>query len=168
MSSTKYEVMCRYYNVDMKMSITNLAKEKWVSCFNGSVTEEVSVNRADAIKKTDIINETFEFCTKVDAAQEKRIQDLLISGNNSSNPKFNMFFMYNSRDFKYSNSQTTAYPYVLMDKMDRIILSPWFIHSTHSSLKSAMVKTKALANLIGHENIKIAKIVPLDQYIEIV
>ena len=157
MSATKYEVMCRYYNVDMKMSITNLAANKWVSCFD---KEPSNVN--------NMVKETFEFCTSQDATKERLVQDLLIYGNNSTNPKFNMFFIYKSRDFKYSSDGTTKYPYVLMDRMDRVILSPWFIHSTHGSLNSAMIKAKALANVIGHENIKIGKVVPLDQYIEIV
>ena len=152
MATIKYEVLCRYYNVDMKMPITNLATEQWVSSFD---------NIPD--KKNGFSTETFQFCVKQDAAQERLIQDLLIEGNNASNPKFNMFFMYKARDFKYSSAGTTAYPYVLLDKMERVILSPWFVHSTHGSLNSAMTKAKALANLIGHDNIKIGKIVPLGE-----
>lgn len=68
----------------------------------------------------------------------------------------------------YSDKGTNAYPYVLKDRMERVPLSPWFVHSTHGSLASAMTKARALANLIGHSNIKIGKVVPLDQYIEIV
>lgn len=158
MAAVKYELLCRYYNVDMKMPITNIVNETWVSCF-------------DAIGKTfnnRYSVETFEFCTEQDAVQERKIQDLLIYGNNSSNPKFNMFFMYKARDFMYSNEGTNDYPYTLMDSMERVPLSPWFLHSTHGSLRAAMTKAKALANIIGHENIKIGKVVPLDQYIEIV
>lgn len=157
MASTQYEVLCRYYNIDMKMPITNLTNETWVSCFD-----------VDTSTKQAVAKETFEFYTKSDVAQERKIQDALIYGNNSSNPKFDMFFMYKSREFKYSNSSTNAYPYVLMDRLERVILSPWFVHSTHASLQSAMSKAKTLANLIGHGNIKIGKNVPLDQYIEIV
>jgi hypothetical protein len=157
MASTKYELLCRYYNVDMKMPITNLAKETWISCF-----DEVPSNAQSTVK------ETFKFALNNTGSNEREIQDLLIYGNNSSNPKFNMFFMYNSRDFMYSTSGTNAYPYMLMDKMERVVLSPWFVHSTHASLASVMTKAKALANLIGHENIKIGKVVPLDQYIEII
>lgn len=156
MAATKYELLCRYYNVDMKMPITNLAKETWVSCFDKAPT----VNSQ--------IRETFRFALSNLGVNEKEIQDLLIYGNNSANPKFNMFFMYKSRDFIYSDRNTNTYPYILMDRMERVVLSPWFVHSTHASLNSVMTKAKALANLIGHDNIKIGKIVPLDQYIEIV
>ena len=79
-----------------------------------------------------------------------------------------MFFMYKSRDFKYSDELSLKYPYALIDRMERVPLSPWFEHSTHASLNSAMTKARALANNIGHENIKIGKIVQLDQYIDIV
>lgn len=156
MAATKYELLCRYYNVDMKMPITNLAKETWVSCFDAKPT------------KDSTIQETFRFALNNTGTTEREIQDLLIYGNNSSNPKFNMFFMYNSRDFVYSSTGTNAYPYMLMDKMERVVLSPWFVHSTHASLTSVMTKAKGLANLIGHDNIKIGKVVPLDQYIEII
>lgn len=156
MAATKYEVLCRYYNVDMKMPITNIVNETWISCFD-TVPEKGSYSV-----------ETFEFCKSSNPTQERKIQDLLIYGNNSINPKFNMFFMYKSRDFMYSDKNTNAFPYVLKDRMEKVPLSPWFIHSTHASLNSAMTKARALANIIGHSNIKIGKVIPLDQYIEIV
>lgn len=157
MATTKYEVLCRYYNVDMKMPIINDATETWVSCFDKS-----------EIPEKGYMKETFEFCTVKDAKQEKKIQDLLIKGNNSQNSKFNMFFIYKARDFMYSNEETGAFPYVLIDCMERLPLSPWFVYSTHVSLNSAMVKVRTLANLIGHENVKIGKVVALDQFVEIV
>lgn len=156
MAATKYEVLCRYYNVDMKMPITNIVNETWISCFD-TVPE-----------KGNYSVETFEFCKSSNPTQERKIQDLLIYGNNSINPKFNMFFMYKSRDFMYSDKNTNTFPYVLKDRMEKVPLSPWFIHSTHASLNSAMTKARTLANIIGHSNIKIGKVVPLDQYIEIV
>lgn len=156
MAATKYEVLCRYYNVDMKMPITNIVNETWISCFD-TVPE-----------KGNYSVETFEFCKSSNPTQERKIQDLLIYGNNSINPKFNMFFIYKSRDFMHSDKNTNAFPYVLKDRMEKVPLSPWFIHSTHASLNSAMTKARALANIIGHSNIKIGKVVPLDQYIEIV
>lgn len=83
MSATKYEVLCRYYNVDMKMPITNIVNETWVSSFD------------DVPAKGNYSVETFEFCKSSNPAQERKIQDLLIYGNNSSNPKFNMFLCIN-------------------------------------------------------------------------
>lgn len=163
MATTKYEVLWRYYNMDMKMPITNIVNETWVSCFD---TDEISKILSKDMKNYSI--ETFEYCTTIDAKQERKMQDLLIYGNNSSNPKFNMFFMYKARDFKYSKEGTTAFPYMLIDQMERVPLSPWFVHSTHCSLNAALTKARAISKYVGHENIKIGKVVPLDQYIEIV
>ena len=157
MATTKYEVYCRYYNVDMKMPIINNTTETWVSFLDEST-----------ILPKGHIKETFEFCTKPDVIQEKRIQDLLAYGNNSQNPKFNMFFMYHSRDFIYSDKETGTFPYALIDCMERIPITPWFVHSVHASLNSAMTKARALINLIGHDNVKIGKVVSLEQYVEIV
>lgn len=228
MAATKYEVMCRYYNVDMKMPITNIVNETWVSCF-----EENTL-------MTNFSEETFEFCIQHDLEKEIKMQELLVYGNNYNNPKYNMFFVYKSREIMYNqipsnkrkailatpvydkvpsatiantvlvtlakNEEVTltstavvggisysyistldgtykgyvrtsnlievttddANNYVLKDRMERIAVSPWFIHSTHASLESAMTKARQLANLVGHDNIKIGKIVPLDQFIEIV
>ncbi len=163
MATTKYEVLCRYYNVDMKMPITNIVNETWISCFDEVPTKGL------------YSTETFEFCREEDIKNDKQIeiklQNLLVEGNNANNPKFNMFFMYKSREFMYPETKTNSddeYPYVLMDRMERVLLSPWFVHSTHASLNSAMTKARKLAALVGHDNIKIGKIVPLDQYIEIV
>lgn len=155
MAATRYEVLYRYYNVDMKMPITNVVNEEWCSCFDNK-------------EGNGICKETFEFCTKADPVQERKIQDLLIYGNNASNPKFNMFFIYRNREMKYSNANTNALPYALMDSLERIPVAPWFVHSSHASLNSAMAKMRSLANLIGHENVKIGKVVSLEQYIEIV
>ena len=116
MAATKYEVLCRYYNVDMKMPITNIVNETWISCFD-TVPE-----------KGNYSVETFEFCKSSNPTQERKIQDLLIYGNNSINPKFNMFFMYKSRDFMYSDKNTNDFPYVLKDRMERVALSPWFVN----------------------------------------
>ena len=91
MAATKYEVLCRYYNVDMKMPITNIVNETWISCFD-TVPE-----------KGNYSVETFEFCKSSNPTQERKIQDLLIYGNNSINPKFNMFFI---QDVKHNSTAT--------------------------------------------------------------
>ena len=44
MASTKYEVLCRYYNIDMKMPINNIVNETWVSCFDDYEKTTVDVN----------------------------------------------------------------------------------------------------------------------------
>jgi hypothetical protein len=71
-------------------------------------------------------------------------------------------------DYNPSNSDEKQIPYVYYDRMKRIQVDPWFLFSTHSSLNSAMIKAKELVNILGKENVKIGKVVPLEQYVEIV
>ena len=59
-------------------------------------------------------------------------------------------------------------PEIYYERMKRVKIDPWFLHSTHASLNSAMSKAKELVNLLGKNAVKIGKIVPLEQYIEIV
>lgn len=59
-------------------------------------------------------------------------------------------------------------PEVYMERMKRTSLDPWFFHSQHASLKSAMTKAEELVNILGKNGVKIGKVVALDQYIDIV
>lgn len=59
-------------------------------------------------------------------------------------------------------------PYLYYEKMRRIKLDPWFAISVHQSLNAALAKASKLAKMYGVDNVKIGKIVPLDQYIKIV
>lgn len=115
---------------------------------------------------------------------------------NASNPKYDMVFMYDGLKYtdeqcsnatsSTANSYTMALspvpcfnpnnesgdshevPYVYYDGMKRIKLDPWFLYSTHASLRSAMTKASELVNIMGVSAVKIGKVVPLEQYIEIV
>lgn len=59
------------------------------------------------------------------------------------------------------------YPYVVHDTYERIEQSPWFILSTHGSLTAALEKAKAVVKAVGLNNVKLIKIVPIDQFIKI-
>lgn len=97
------------------------------------------------------------------------------------NPKFDMVFAFDGiakvmADFAdYAELSGTVKdedlkqkPYVYYDKMRRFELAPWFFYSAHYSLESAMVKAEELVNMFGKDAICICKVVPLDQYIDIV
>ena len=71
-------------------------------------------------------------------------------------------------DYNAPNNDKKQIPYVYYDKMKRIKVDPWFLFSTHASLNSAMAKARELVNILGKDAVKIGKVVPLDQYIEIV
>ena len=114
-------------------------------------------------------------------AQMQRDLDLyeyVIKENAATNPKFDMVFVYDGVAYGESRTGKSDYnpapdddkqiPYVYYDRMKRIQIDPWFLFSTHSSLNSAMIKARELVNILGKEAVKIGKVVPLEQYIEIV
>ena len=115
------------------------------------------------------------------------LNELMADQNRPNNPKYDMVFMYDGIAKTDEQSKTSTnplnpgpivisesplsgweIPYLYYDNMKRIKLDPWFLYSTHASLNSAMAKAKELVNILGKNAVKIGKIVPLDQYIEIV
>lgn len=94
----------------------------------------------------------------------------------ATNPKYDMVFMYDGiayaeadkADYNPPTGHNAQIPYVYYERMKRIKVDPWFLFSTHASLNAAMAKAKELINILGKDAVKIGKVVPLDQYIEIV
>lgn len=56
----------------------------------------------------------------------------------------------------------------MYERMERLKVSPWFYICTCNSLITAMNKARELVDIYGKDAVKIGKIVPLDQYIEII
>lgn len=54
------------------------------------------------------------------------------------------------------------------EKMERLQIQPWFLIATCNSLQAAMTKVKQLIDIYGKDAVKLGKVVPLEQYIEIV
>lgn len=52
--------------------------------------------------------------------------------------------------------------------MERLKAQPWFLVATCNSLRAAMTKVEQLIDIYGKDAVKLGKVVPLDQYIEIV
>ena len=132
---------------------------------------------------------------KLDSALNQQLNELIVDQSRPNNPKYDMVFMYdgiartNEQPLTPTNSLNPGpivmnespvadvhppkddkkeIPYLYYDNMKRIKLDPWFLYSTHASLNSAMVKAKELVNILGKDAVKIGKVIPLDQYIEIV
>lgn len=61
-----------------------------------------------------------------------------------------------------------AVPNAVYERMERLKMDPWFLIATCNSLKAAMTKAEQLIDIYGKDSVKIGKVVPLDQYIEIV
>ena len=132
---------------------------------------------------------------QLDSALNQQLNELMVEQSRPSNPKYDMVFMYDGiartneqpktptsplnpgslimnetpvADVNPPKDDKKEIPYLYYDNMKRIKLDPWFLYSTHASLNSAMTKAKELVNILGKDAVKIGKVVPLDQYIEIV
>ena len=132
---------------------------------------------------------------KLDSALNQQLNELIVDQSHPNNPKYDMVFMYDGiaktneqpltptnllnpgpiimnespvADVHPPKDDKKEIPYLYYDNMKRIKLDPWFLYSTHASLNSAMTKAKELVNILGKDAVKIGKVVPLDQYIEIV
>jgi len=58
-------------------------------------------------------------------------------------------------------------PYCIKDVYKRIEASPWIVNTTLGSLAAALEKAKLLVDAIGLENVRVVKLVALDQDIKI-
>ena len=115
---------------------------------------------------------------KAQAERDMRNYQIVIDEATANNPKYDMVFMYDGiaksesvtgkADYNPPTGDDKQIPYVYYERMKRIKLDPWFLHSSYASLNSAMAKARTLVDLLGKESVKIGKVVPLDQYIEIV
>ena len=56
-------------------------------------------------------------------------------------------------------------PYLIKDQYKKIESSPWVLHSVHNSLEDALKSSKKLIQMIGIDNVKLQKHVPIDQKI---
>ena len=112
---------------------------------------------------------------KAAALLDQEKYQIVIDESQASNPKYDMVFMYDGIAsitgegiLNAPTSNTAGKPYLHYERMKRIKLDPWFLYSSHGSLRSAMTRANQLVNIMGKDAVKIGKVVSLDQYIEIV
>ena len=63
--------------------------------------------------------------------------------------------------------ETGTNPYFIKDTYKKIPFSPWMMHSAHNSLESALAMARKLVSMVGINNVKLIKYVPIDQHIKI-
>jgi len=143
------------------------------------LAEEKMVQEFCILEPADsLYQDTNNVKKKAQAQRDLELYEVVIDETRASNPKYDMVFMYDGIGYAESRTGKADYnppqnddkqaPYLYYDKMKRVQLDPWFLFSTHASLNSAMIKAKELVNILGKDAVKIGKVVPLDQYIEIV
>lgn len=113
---------------------------------------------------------------KAAKALDKQKTQIVIDSSLATNPKYDMIFMYDGIarkvseviDYNPPTQDTKEAPEIYYERFKRIKLDPWFLHSTYASLRAVMLKAEELVSILGKDAVKIGKVVPLDQYIEIV
>lgn len=174
MAATQYQVFIRYFNNTVNECIDNKTDCTWtnadkalkanIKASDDNLVEIVKI-RSDTIVKTDY---------EANELEDAKYYDIIQNEANIHNPKYNMVFMYTGiailegETSVNSKAPDKTKPILYYDNMQRIDADPWFLNSTHGSLKSAMNKVDELVELLGKANVKVGKVVPLDQYIEIV
>lgn len=66
------------------------------------------------------------------------------------------------------DNKSIVAPTFLFERMKRLENTPWFLITTCNSLQTAISKVNQLVSIYGKDAVKIGKVVPLEQYIEIV
>ena len=166
---TIYENCTKYENIKEKLD----SKDKTI------VQEYCDIRSYDSLYN-DTNNSKKKAAKKLDYEKYQ----IVIDESSLSNPKYDMIFMYDgighvafpgydgdpSKIDKNPppNDDDKTTPEIYYDRMKRIKLDPWFSYSIYASLNAAMMKAEELVNILGKDSVKIGKVVPLDQYIEIV
>ncbi len=154
MATTQYQVLARYYNRHTSNPVTNNGENAYERTF-GFYTEDAS----------------------------SVIAEIMMDGNNPQNVKTDMLFAYagTKKVFPTDGSVEAAaagdpeskfsdehkWPYMIVDVYERVWFSPWFSVHVCGSLKSALEKAKIIVGAIGIDNVKIIKLVSIDQFIKI-
>lgn len=143
MATTKYQVLARYFNTQTNNAVTN--------------SESNNYERAFGFYTTDHSGE---------------IAEIIMEGNHPQNVKNDMLFAYAGTKKVYPTDtekfdEVNQWPYMIIDVYERVWFSPWFAVHTCGSLASALEKAKLIVNAIGIDNVKIIKLVSIDQYIKI-
>lgn len=145
MAIVQYQVMYKYVNPVTNVPCTNNSKEDYneLKFIRDYLPKEASSQVEETILERD-----------------------------PSNPKYDMLFVYSgvspiNKDLKNelynsNNTQQKEVITVIGENFTRCKGEAWFISSTHASLKSALNSAKALVLALGNENVKVAKLVPLD------
>lgn len=95
-----------------------------------------------------------------------------ITETDSSNPKYDMVFVYDGvspinralNETIYTKTSGSNYDpvTVVTENFIRCKGEVWFVASTHASLNSAINSTKSMVKSLGTGNVKVAKLVPLE------
>lgn len=153
MAATQYIVLARHYNQKTNSCVTNKTNVTWKDYRNTDVNDNRSVHEVLKIQATDSNG----------GVTSSEMQKLIIDNAQKSNPKYDMVFAFRGVDMIGDNI-----PNAVCDVFYRLPGDPWIKNSVTGSLAESMNAVKRLSNAIGKDNVLVGKIVPLEQYIDIV
>lgn len=141
MAIVQYQVMYRYVHPITRIPCTNLSETPY---------DESSRFIKDYLP-SDALTQTTDMMEESD----------------SRNPKYDMLFVYNglipiNRYLENPVKVGSADLTLLSESFIRCKGEGWFVSSTHASLQSALKSAEPLVRAIGKENVKVAKMVPLE------
>lgn len=177
MAQVQYQIFCRYYNEKVNKAATNKTEVKFVSAeINPKHEESIpGVENCYVRPEDGFYNDSYGQLRKAALAFDTKLYQIVIDETNANNPKYDMVFAYDGIATITGEPKKnppmgdrSVQPTVYYERMKRIESDPWFLYATYSSLLVAMEKVSELVNLIGKENVIVGKIVPLDQYVDIV
>lgn len=191
-----YQVFTRYLNEKVNKVITNKTKVEWyqndyqddpryddyqISIIKENIEKSINASSVnDVIAKQELFEISSENVTTTESAEhyEKIMKELDLT-----NPKYDMLFLYDGIGHKSiptagrtadelsdAEPEEVSLPVqseIYYDKMMRTKLDPWFLYGQYASLTAALNVCKKLSNIYGIDGIKIGKVVPIDQYIDI-
>ena len=153
MADTQYLVLARHYNQKTNSCVTNKTDIIWKDYRNTDKEDVRSVHEVLKIQASDSNG----------GVTSGEMQQLIIKNAQKSNPKYDMVFAFRGVDMIGDNI-----PNAVCDAFYRLPGDPWIKNSISGSLAESMNIVKRLGNAIGKDNVLIGKIVPLEQYIDIV
>lgn len=179
----------KYLSIKQKLSqgqvkLYNLDSEEQKLYNNCKRYEECieKIRKGKMVKETIIIrpddafyNDKYYRLHKLAIQKDQELNQIIVDEAMTKNPKYNMIFTYNGIAKKDGSAKlnpppqdTTSNPELYYDRMVRLEVSPWFLHSIHASLKNAMITGRQLVKILGNDAVMIGKSVPLEEYVDIV
>lgn len=129
-----------------------------LQAINAKMTNSYNLYEANKVKME-------EYSAEKDKETSNKIQYQQLVNQNTAKITENTILLQEKGEAKFDAKH--QWPYMIIDVYERVWFSPWFSVHVCGSLSSALEKAKVIVSAIGIDNVKIIKLVNLDQFIRI-
>lgn len=129
-----------------------------IQAVDSKMTNAYNLYEANKTKKE-------EYVAEKEKETNNKIQYQQMMAKNSAKISENTVLLQEKGEAKFDAKH--QWPYMIIDVYERVWFSPWFSVHVCGSLNSALEKAKVVVSAIGIDNVKIIKLVNLDQFIRI-